>query len=47
MMGNESKGLSNELIRHSTHPITIPRTGGAESLNVAVATGIILAQLSK
>jgi TrmH family RNA methyltransferase len=47
MMGNESKGLSNELIGLSTHPITIPRTGGAESLNVAVATGIILAQLSK
>ena len=47
MMGNESKGLSNELIRLSTHPITIPRTGGAESLNVAVATGIILAQLSR
>jgi TrmH family RNA methyltransferase len=47
MMGNESKGLSQELIELATDPITIPQVGGAESLNVSVATGILLAQLSR
>ena len=46
MMGNESKGLSAELVAMATDAVTIPRIGGAESLNVAVATGVLLAQLS-
>jgi TrmH family RNA methyltransferase len=45
MMGNESKGLSAEIRALATDPITIPRTGGAESLNVSVATGILLSHL--
>ncbi len=47
MMGNESKGLSRDCIELATDPITIPKIGGAESLNVSVATGILLAQLSR
>jgi RNA methyltransferase, TrmH family len=45
VIGNESKGLSDEVKRLITEPITIPRFGGAESLNAAVATGIILSHI--
>ena len=45
MIGNESKGISNELQRRLTEKITIPGKGEAESLNAAVATGIILSHL--
>jgi RNA methyltransferase, TrmH family len=45
LIGNESKGLSHELIQLATEKITIPRKGNAESLNAAVATGIILSHL--
>lgn len=44
-MGNESRGLSEELIAAAQYKITIPRIGQAESLNVSVATGIICAAL--
>jgi TrmH family RNA methyltransferase len=46
MMGNESRGLSDALLALATDRVTIPRRGGAESLNVAVATGILLARLA-
>lgn len=42
IIGNESKGVSNELIKLAKDHIMIPRYGKAESLNAAVATGIIL-----
>jgi RNA methyltransferase, TrmH family len=45
LIGNESKGLREELIQLATEKITIPRIGAAESLNAAVATGIILSHL--
>ena len=45
MIGNESKGISKELQEILTEKITIPKIGKAESLNAAVATGIILSQL--
>jgi len=45
VIGNESKGIRGELLQRSTHPITIPRIGEAESLNAAVAAGIILSHL--
>lgn len=41
LMGSESHGISEELGVLLTERITIPRVGGAESLNVAVATAII------
>jgi TrmH family RNA methyltransferase len=43
MIGNESKGVSKDLIKYITHPIRIPKYGQAESLNAAVATGVLLA----
>jgi len=45
VIGNESKGIREPLLQRATHPVTIPRIGQAESLNAAVATGIILSHL--
>ena len=45
MIGNESKGLHPGLLAKANVRITIPRLGQAESLNAAVATGIILSHL--
>ncbi len=45
MIGNESRGLSEEMLRMATYKITIPGKGGAESLNAAVSAGIICAML--
>jgi len=42
VIGNESKGITEAVKDMISRPITIPRVGGAESLNAAVATGIIL-----
>jgi RNA methyltransferase, TrmH family len=47
LMGSESHGISRELIKFITDPLTIPSFGGAESLNVAVATGIICSEFSR
>ena len=47
LIGNESKGIRNELLPFITHPVSIPRIGTAESLNAAVATGILLSHLIK
>lgn len=41
VIGNESKGINEELLNRCTHNVTIPKLGNAESLNAAVATGII------
>lgn len=45
VIGNESKGISNEVLKYANRQITIPKKGEAESLNAAVATGIILSHL--
>ena len=45
LIGNESRGISKELLNMAALHITIPRYGNAESLNAAVATGIILSHL--
>ena len=45
LMGNESKGIHPKLESLTTRRIRIPRKGGAESLNVAVATGILLSRI--
>ena len=47
LIGNEGKGIRKENMQQITIPVTIPRIGDAESLNAAVATGIILSQLTK
>ncbi|MDZ4810128.1 MAG: RNA methyltransferase [Bacteroidota bacterium] len=45
IFGNESKGISGEIINLATTKITISKKGNAESLNAAVATGIILSHI--
>ena len=45
LLGNESRGLSPELLRYATVQVSVPRRGGAESLNVAVAGGILCDRL--
>lgn len=45
IIGNESKGIGPSLLELANRRVTIPRTGAAESLNAAVATGIILSHL--
>lgn len=42
VIGNEASGISRAVTQRITQPITIPRVGKAESLNAAIATGIIL-----
>lgn len=46
IIGNESKGISDEVLALCSNKITIPRHGQAESLNAAVATGIILSHIT-
>lgn len=45
LIGNEGNGLSAEVAALCDQHISIPRLGKAESLNAAVATGILLQQL--
>jgi len=42
LLGNEAHGINPELSRFIQNRITIPRFGGAESLNVAIAGAVIL-----
>ncbi len=45
VIGNESKGISEEILKYATHKVMIPRKGGAESLNAGVSAGILCALL--
>lgn len=47
VIGSEGKGIRENIIDFVTHPVTIPKTGGAESLNAGIAAGIIIAQLTR
>jgi tRNA G18 (ribose-2'-O)-methylase SpoU len=42
LLGNEDRGLPEDLVRRCRHHVTLPMTAGVDSLNVAVASGIIL-----
>lgn len=42
VIGNEARGISPSVEKRIQRRITIPRMGGAESLNASVATAIIL-----
>ncbi|MCX8473409.1 MAG: RNA methyltransferase [Sediminibacterium sp.] len=46
VIGNEGQGISDDNKNFIQQNITIPKFGGAESLNAAVACGIILATLT-
>ncbi|ATD55272.1 TrmH family RNA methyltransferase [Clostridium chauvoei] len=41
-VGNEGNGISDEIFSKADKKVKIPMPGGAESLNVAIATSIIL-----
>lgn len=47
LIGNESHGIDQDMLTEQTKRITIPRLGEAESLNAAVACGIIVSHLVK
>jgi TrmH family RNA methyltransferase len=46
LIGNEAKGVPASLLTKNVIGVTIPKIGEAESLNAAVATGILLSWLS-
>lgn len=45
IIGNEGSGVNRELLQKTTKNLYIPIYGGAESLNVGIATGILLYHL--
>lgn len=47
VMGSEGKGLSEEAAAACSTLVAIPMKGGAESLNVAIATGLMLFEAQK
>jgi TrmH family RNA methyltransferase len=47
LLGNEGKGISSELMPLIKFPVTIPRFGNAESLNVAISTSIICSEIRR
>jgi len=47
ILGNEGQGVSPEIIKLINHPVTIPRVGEAESLNVAVSAAIFCADIRR
>ncbi len=47
ILGNEGQGISAEVLKFIKYPVTIPRIGGAESLNVAISAGIFCSEISR
>jgi TrmH family RNA methyltransferase len=47
LIGNEGNGVSAELAARTAGAITIPCPGSVESLNAAVAAGILLYEASR
>ena len=47
LMGNEPRGLTPDLTSSCTNLVRIPMKEGVESLNVAVATALMLYQLQR
>ena len=47
MMGNEQQGLPDELADTCDHLALIPMHGAADSLNLAIATGVFLFRMGK
>lgn len=47
VLGNEGNGISEEVAREVSQRITIPRFGGAESLNVAVSAAILCSEIRR
>jgi len=47
VIGSEAEGVSAEVSALATHRLRLPMRGGAESLNAAVAAGIMMYELSR
>ena len=47
IVGNEGNGISDEVKAAATHRFRLPMYGGSESLNAAVAAGIMMYDLKK
>jgi TrmH family RNA methyltransferase len=47
VLGNEGNGISDQVADSVANAITIPRIGGAESLNVSISGAIICAEISR
>ena len=47
VIGNEGNGVSDAVKAAATHHLCLPMRGGAESLNAAVAAGIMMYDLTR
>ena len=47
VIGSEGNGVTDEVKAVATHKVKLPMRGGAESLNAAVAAGIMMYELTK
>ncbi|MEJ7693126.1 RNA methyltransferase [Daejeonella sp.] len=47
ILGNEGNGIRPEIITYISHPVTIPRFGKAESLNVAICASIFCSEMRR
>ena len=47
VIGNEGNGISDPVKAEATHHLCLPMRGGAESLNAAIAAGIMMYDLMK
>ena len=47
VMGNEGNGIRLEIQKLVNKAVTIPRIGGAESLNVAIATALFCSEITR
>jgi TrmH family RNA methyltransferase len=47
VVGNEGAGVRPELAAAASRSVAVPLTGGVESLNVAVAAGIIMYEVTR
>ncbi len=47
LLGSEGQGLSSELSAQASHEVYIPQASGVESLNVAIATALLLYEVQR
>ena len=47
VIGSEGNGVTDEVKALATHRVRLPMRGGAESLNAAVAAGIMMYELTR
>lgn len=47
VMGNESNGISDELMKEISNTLKIPMAGQSESFNVSIATAILLSEFKR